>query len=222
MHKKNSEKSLYKWLFLSAVIFLLAYYISNNWYQLMMIQGRSMEPTYHNLQLVILDRHSTSYTYGDVIAFYCASLDSVMVKRIAACPGDRVIIIQGVLYVNGSVSTIYDKNVSFEYAGMLENEIQLKSEQYIALGDNVAESKDSRFTEVGCIDKNDIIGKITSKDYSSIFMKSNLYPTRSYSFLDFLPFSACSCFCSFFRSLSILTLKVPSVICSVSANSLAE
>lgn len=159
MYKINWKKPLYKWLFLSAGFLLLTYYISNNWYQLMMIQGKSMEPTYRNLQLVVLDRHTKSYTYGDVIAFYCNSLDSVLVKRIAACPDDYVIITNGTLYVNGSISMIYDENVSFEYAGLLENGISLKSGQYIAIGDNVAESKDSR--ALGYINKSDIIGKVT-------------------------------------------------------------
>lgn len=41
-----------------------------------------MSPSYHNMQLVILDKHSNSYNYGDVIAFQRDGLDSVLVKRI--------------------------------------------------------------------------------------------------------------------------------------------
>lgn len=160
MNKESTKKPLVKWLFLLIGILVASYYISNNWYQLMMIQGESMSPSYHNLQLVILERHSEDYTYGDVVAFRCEALQAVLVKRIAACPGDKVVIKQGILYVNDSVSALYDESVFFEYAGILENMIQLEENQYIVIGDNVAESKDSRAAEVGWIDKDKILGKL--------------------------------------------------------------
>ena len=47
-----------------------------------MIQGESMEPTYHNYQIVILDkRQPKEYQVGDVIAFNCEGLNSNLVKR---------------------------------------------------------------------------------------------------------------------------------------------
>lgn len=68
------------------VIIIFTYYVSSNWYQLLLIHGDSMNPTYHNMQFVMIDKYSGGYTYGDVIAFQCDNLDSVLVKRIVACP----------------------------------------------------------------------------------------------------------------------------------------
>jgi len=156
----NKQKPLNKWFLSLVIIFVLSYYISNNWYQLMLIQGNSMSPVYHNLQMVVLDRHSKDYTYGDVIAFRCKGLDAVLVKRIAACPGDIVVIEQGTLYVNGEISVVYFDKGIFEYAGNLGKTVQLEEGQYIVIGDNIASSKDSRYTKVGCVLENDILGTI--------------------------------------------------------------
>lgn len=119
-----------------------------------------MSPAYHNMQLVFLNRHDKEFTYGDVIAFQCDGLSAVLVKRIAACPGDKVVIENGTLFVNGKISSIYPDCGAFDYAGTLSEVIQLDKGQYIVIGDNIVESKDSRYLEVGCIAENDILGKI--------------------------------------------------------------
>lgn len=66
------------------VCVLLAFLISKYYFQLMMIQGDSMEPNYHNGQIVLLDKRKIqAYQEHDVIAFYCEGLESNLVKRIA-------------------------------------------------------------------------------------------------------------------------------------------
>lgn len=144
--------------FIGTIVFL-AWYVSAYWYQLMLIQGESMAPTYHSFQIVVLDKHNEEFERGDVIAFYCKGLSCVLVKRLVALPGDEVEISNGKLYINGELSSIYKGSI-FEYAGELEDCIYLNSGEYIAIGDNVEESKDSRYNEVGRINKKDIIGKV--------------------------------------------------------------
>ena len=149
------------WLFILILsIIMLSYYISANWYQLSLIHGDSMSPAYHNMQFVILDRHSGDYTYGDVIAFRCEGLNSVLMKRIAACPGDMVEIKDGTLYVNDTISVIYDKGNIFEYSGIAGHPLYLDANQYFVIGDNIDASKDSRYEEVGMVSAEDIIGKV--------------------------------------------------------------
>lgn len=157
----ESELSKLKLIALVICIIALSYYISANWYQLSLIRGESMAPAYHNMQLVIIDRHSKNYTYGDVITFSCENLQSVLAKRIAACPGDTVVIKDGILYVNDTISSIYDQNYIFEYSGIAQHPLHLGTDQYFVIGDNVVESKDSRYEEIGIIKEEDIIGKIT-------------------------------------------------------------
>ena len=154
------SKQWFRWILVDIVVLAVTYYVSNNWYQLMLVQGESMSPALHDKQLVILERHNLKFTYGDIIAFQCEGLSSVLVKRIAACPGDIVVIEDGTLFVNGEVSILYsDRNV-FEYSGILSNPVQLDKGQYIVIGDNIAESKDSRYQEVGYISEADIWGKV--------------------------------------------------------------
>ena len=137
---------------------LVAWYISANWYQLMLIQGRSMMPAYKHLQMVVLDKHTESYTRGQAVAFSCDKLSSNLVKRIVAVPGDRAQIQNGTLYVNGAVSDVYPQDGKFDFPGILQEEILLGPMEYLVIGDNVAESIDSRYPEVGIISREDILG----------------------------------------------------------------
>lgn len=100
------------------------------------------------------------YTGGDVVAFRCEGLDAVLIKRVVACPGDQVIIKDGTLYGNGSVSLIFPQEGIFEYSGLAADNIYLGEDQYFMVGDNLKESKDSRYVEVGVVNGEDILGKI--------------------------------------------------------------
>lgn len=130
-----------------------------------------MSPSFHNLQLVILDKHPEVFTYGDVIAFECEGLDAVLVKRVVACPGDTVQIVVwpeqdndcvagGVLLVNGETSTVYGAEAVFDYAGLAAEPLVLGPGEYFVIGDNVAESKDSRYEEVGVVREESVIGRV--------------------------------------------------------------
>ena len=143
------------------IIVLLAWYVSTYWYQLMLIQGESMAPTYHNWQLVLLNKHcsSSEIERGDVVAFECADLSSVLVKRVVALPGDTVEIKDKLLYVNGEVSPLYEKE-SFSYAGILQDELVVATDCFIVIGDNVSQSMDSRYEQVGAVGAESIIGVV--------------------------------------------------------------
>ena len=63
-----------------------------------------MLPTYHNMQLVLVDKHSNEFHYNDVIVFTNEKLNATLIKRIIAIPGDTVQIIDGTVYVNNMPS----------------------------------------------------------------------------------------------------------------------
>ncbi len=142
---------------LIGVVFAGALICSRYWFRVMWIHGDSMYPTYHDCQLVLLDVRERDYSYGDIIAFDCPALQSVLVKRIVGCPGDRIKIYDGRLYRNGEIS-VSPIHSAIDYAGIAEREIVLGQEEYFVLGDNVAESRDSRYEEVGAVGKAQIIG----------------------------------------------------------------
>lgn len=156
----NAEKRR-RVCFVSYVVAVLgiAVWMSQYHFQLMLIQGASMEPSYHDLQLVIIEKDISDIQVGDVIAFYCNNLNSVLVKRVVALPLQTVTIRDGSLFVDGIRSRIYDDDV-FEYAGDLEQEIILCAGTYAVIGDNIAESIDSRYPEVGMVSMETIIGRV--------------------------------------------------------------
>lgn len=144
------------------LLILLGTFICSRYcYQLLLIDGNSMYPTYNNHQFVLIDKISKDYCNGDVIVFNCDSLNSLLVKRTIGIPGDTVCITNHNIVVNGNV---YLPDLVIGYAGLLSKEIKLKDNEYLVIGDNVAESIDSRYQEVGIVYSNQIIGKVISKE----------------------------------------------------------
>lgn len=80
---KTTRKYLNSALLLMIPI-ILAVVVSKFFFQLMLIQGDSMLPSYHNMQLVILNKYDRDYEVGDVIAIRSKGLDAIIVKRIDA------------------------------------------------------------------------------------------------------------------------------------------
>ena len=126
-----------------------------------------MAPSYHNFQLVVLNRHDRNLQRGDVAAFWCEGLSRILLKRIAAVPGDKAVIRDGTLYVNDQISEVYGEQGMFSYAGILESEIVLQPGEYLMLGDNAQESKDSRYPEVGLIPEAQIYGCVMQNMHGS-------------------------------------------------------
>ena len=158
---KEFIKSKYiKIIVVAAMIFLAALYISTYWYQVALIQGDSMQPTYHNGQFVLLDKHTDNFACGDVVAFRCEGVKGVLIKRIAAVPGDTVQISEGILYRNGVPVEEAWINGEITYAGIAEQPLTLSEGEYFMLGDNYEESKDSRYEKIGNISEKNILGKV--------------------------------------------------------------
>lgn len=159
--KNNNKSSLSRFCkpLQVAVVILVALLVSSNWFQLALIQGDSMSPTYKNFQLVVLDKRNNNYQPGDVVAFHCNGFDTVLIKRIVASPGQAVIIENQTLYVDEEPSSLYSEGL-FDFAGILETKQTLSANEYIVIGDNISKSKDSRYEQVGKIQVDSIIGKI--------------------------------------------------------------
>ena len=140
------------------LLFLITWYISVFYYQLMLLRGDSMEPTYHSGQFLILDKHSRDYNYGDVIAFKKDGINGYLVKRIFAVPGDWVCIRDGIIYINGQPQ--YEEMQRIDFAGIAGEQILLGEDDYFVLGDNFDRSRDSRYVEIGPVSRDEIKGKV--------------------------------------------------------------
>lgn len=125
--------------------------------------GVSMEPSLHNGQEILINRFIYKLSppqKDDVVVFLPGGNQNAhfYVKRIIAVPGQRVQIMNGMLYVDGvpEENEIYDK---MEDAGIAENEIFLGNDEYFVLGDNRNSSEDSRSGNIGPINRDMIYGK---------------------------------------------------------------
>lgn len=159
LSKRKKEYKLLKFIYIPVII-AASYFISSHWYQVSLIRGDSMYPAYHNMQFVLIDKRFKQYTYGDVVAFRCDKLDAVLIKRIVGCPGDQVIIKDGTLYINDIASRIFPQEGIYEYSGIASEMVCLGENQYFVIGDNLRESKDSRYEAVGAVNGEDILGDI--------------------------------------------------------------
>ena len=144
------------------VVVLLCWYVSKYHYQLMLVDGQSMEPTFRDKAVVLLDKHYAQRKAGDVVYCRCESVGRYIVKRIAAVPGDSIRAQDGVLYINGLPSVpLPEESLRAEYIS--DDDTLIPDGMYFLLGDNTEESVDSRYEIVGLMPEDDILAKVITK-----------------------------------------------------------
>ena len=122
------------------------------------IEGTSMEPTLVNGDIVLLTK-TTAFDRGDICGF--AWNNKILIKRVIGIPGDWIEIdTDGTVYLNGEkLDEPYAEQIAFGECD-LEFPFQVPQEQYFVLGDMRESSIDSRNTLVGCVENEQIIGRI--------------------------------------------------------------
>ena len=149
----------------AAIVFILAWIIRAFVIQPFIIEGSSMEPNFHNKQLILIDKlsyHIHSPRRGDVIVFESPQNHAVYyIKRIVGLPGDQITIKNGEVFVNNKkdpesyLSQGQKTIVGGSETASLEEKVG--PNQFFVLGDNRDASSDSR--EWGLLDKNLIAGR---------------------------------------------------------------
>ena len=122
------------------------------------IEGTSMEPTLVNGDIVLLVK-TTDFSRGDICGF--SWNNKILIKRVVGIPGDWIEIdTDGTVYLNGEkLDEPYTAQIAFGECD-LEFPFQVPQEQYFVLGDMREISIDSRNTLIGCVEAEQIIGKI--------------------------------------------------------------
>ena len=122
------------------------------------IEGTSMEPTLVNGDIVVLTK-TTALDRGDICGF--SWNNKILIKRVIGIPGDWIEIdTDGTVYLNGKkLDEPYAEQIAFGECD-LEFPFQVPQESYFVLGDMRESSIDSRNTLVGCVEYEQIIGKI--------------------------------------------------------------
>lgn len=141
------------------VVAAFAVLVATLWMPVLEIYGTSMSPTLMEGQIVV-SLKGNDFEHGDLVAFYIGN--KLLVKRMIAGPGEIVDISEdGTVYVDGE--ELFEPYITDKAFGECDLELpyQVPESRYFLMGDHRASSVDSRSSVVGCIEKEQIVGKIT-------------------------------------------------------------
>ena len=129
--------------------------------------GQSMQPILEDEDTVAVDR--ITYRFSDirrydVIAFYMTEADEesdrATLKRVIGLPGETIQISEGQVLINGEARECEQGWLEADMAGLASSPVTLGEDEYFVLGDNKSASEDSRFSSVGNVRKEQILGRV--------------------------------------------------------------
>lgn len=168
--QKAYMKALGGTVYVLTIVAAVAVLIATLVLPVLQIEGKSMEPTLVNGDIVLLTK-STKFDRGELCGF--SWNNKLLIKRVIGIPGDWIEIdIDGTVFLNGEeLNEPYADQLAFGECD-LEFPFQVPQEQYFVLGDMRESSIDSRNTLIGCVQKDQIVGKV--------FLR--VWPLRSFRF----------------------------------------
>ena len=157
-YKKRYSRVLRSTVYTMLISAACAVLVATIFLPVLQIYGASMAPTLEEDDIV-LSFKGLSFSSGDLIGFYVGN--KLLVKRYIAGPGQWVDIDEtGNVYVDGELldepyineKALGECNIDLPY--------QVPDNRHFVMGDQRATSVDSRNTAVGCVEEEQIVGKI--------------------------------------------------------------
>ena len=157
-YKRRYSRTLRSTVAILVVVAAAAVLIATLWMPVLRIYGSSMAPTLKDGQIVVCVK-SADFRQGDITAFYHGN--KLLIKRYIAGASDWVNIDEfGNVFVNGeeldepylTEKSLGQTNIDLPY--------QVPDERFFLMGDNRSVSVDSRSTAVGCVARDQIVGKV--------------------------------------------------------------
>ena len=183
MARQEEEKGILRelggWILYIVIIIGLTYLIITFVGQRTRVSGSSMETTLSDGDNLIVDKLSYRFKEPkrfDVIVFpYQHEANTFYIKRIVGLPGETVQVVDGYTYINGELlsSDVYGAEV-MDSPGIAAEPIELGEDEYFVLGDNRNHSSDSRDSDIGNLNKDQIIGRAVIR----------IWPVTRMGFLD--------------------------------------
>ncbi len=169
-YRSRFRKTLLGTVSVLLVVAAIAVLISTLLLPVIQVAGNSMEPTLYDGDILVLIR-TGKYNRGDVC---CISWQNKkLLKRVIGLPGDYITIDEeGNVFVNDVLLDepyVSDKDygecdIDFPY--------QVPDGKYFVLGDHRLTSIDSRSSMIGCIEREQMIGRVLFKAWP-LFKKEN-------------------------------------------------
>lgn len=157
-YRKRYRRILRSTVYALVVTAAFAVLVATLWMPVLQIYGTSMTPTLTDGDIVVSLKGS-SFDAGDVVGFYYGN--KLLVKRCIAGPGDWVdITSDGDVFVNGNL--LKEPYLTEKAFGECDMELpyQVPENKWFLMGDHRSTSIDSRSSTVGCVETEQIVGKI--------------------------------------------------------------
>lgn len=169
MHSGDSALSVHNILemvFIFILAALVAFSINSFLFQIIRVDGISMEPTFYTGERVFAEK--ISYKFSEpkhnhvVICRYelgnGEEQSDRVIKRVIALPGETVEIINGAIYVNNEKIDESGYWSDIIYSDM--EQVTVPEDHYFVVGDNRNHSWDSRDPYVGAVPSENLIGHV--------------------------------------------------------------
>lgn len=161
--KKTLAQELREWAVTLLVAIVIALVVRTFLFEPVRVDGSSMSATLANGEVMFVTK--PEYLMGDpqrfdvVICHYPNRGNTNFVKRVVGLPGDTIEIVNGYLIVNGQM---YDEPYIQYRSHDNLSPFTLGEDQYFVMGDNRANSNDSRASKVGPLSRDMIKGHVRS------------------------------------------------------------
>ena len=156
--RKAYIKALSGTIYVLTIVAAVAVLIATLILPVLQIEGTSMEPTLVNGDVVLLTK-TTSFDRGELCGF--SWNNKLLIKRVIGISGDWIEMdADGTVYRNGEkLDEPYAEQLAVGECD-LEFPFQVPQEQYFVMGDMRESSIDSRNTLIGCVEYDQIVGKV--------------------------------------------------------------
>ena len=166
--KKNIDpklRGILIWIFQIVVVLVFAAVVAIFFFQSVTMQESSMEPNYTVGQKFFVNKVAYkvgSPKRGDIIVFRTNASDdaALHIRRVIGLPGETIRIKDGQIYIDGELYREGRGLEEIENEGLAKDGVTLQSGEYFVLGDNRNNSEDSRYADIGNVNKKYIEGKL--------------------------------------------------------------
>ena len=160
MNAKNSNVSeVREWVQSIVIAVVLAFAIKLFLFDFVIVKGSSMFPTLHDGERLVINKIEYmigSPDYGDIVVLKYDE-KTEYVKRVIAKGGDTIEIENMEVYVNDQL--LNETYINIEPYGDMEK-VLIPEGHYFVMGDNRANSADSRMNDLGFVPENNIHGRV--------------------------------------------------------------
>ena len=164
-NKEHLLNNMFQWFIIILSAAILGYAVITFGFQTVTVIGPSMNPTLEDGEIVIVNKFKykvSDIERYDVVAYTLIENDGYYdIKRIVGMPGEKISIKDGYIYINEKQLQNSPFSEKIIISGVASDTITLGDGEYFVLGDNINNSEDSRYTNVGNISEVEILGKVS-------------------------------------------------------------